>query len=175
MSNCVYCTARNGSHAVQIANRLRQSGFAPGDISVLAPDKGSGRQLGVKANSKAPEGAATGASTGALLGGALGWLVGIGSLAIPGVGPFIAAGPILAALSGVAVGGALGGIAGGLVGAGIPEFEAQQFESRLREGNILLCVHADDSDQAARARGILSEEHAENITTGTEANVASAR
>jgi hypothetical protein len=102
MSYCVYCTAKSGSHAIQIANRLRQNGFAPGDISVLAPDRTSGRELGVQPHSKAPEGAATGAGTGALLGGALGWLVGIGSLAIPGVGPFIAAGPILASLSGVA-------------------------------------------------------------------------
>lgn len=175
MSYCVYCTAKSGSHAAQIANRLRQSGFAPGDISMLAPDKASGRELGVQANSKAPEGAATGAGTGAILGGAVGWLVGIGSLAIPGVGPFIAAGPILAALSGVAVGGAVGGITGGLVGAGIPEFEAQQFESRLREGHILLSVHVDNSDEAARARGILSDEHAEHITSGSEASVATSR
>ncbi len=175
MSYCVYCTAKSGSHAVQIANGLRQGGIAPGDISVLAPDKASGRELGVTAASKAPEGAATGAGTGALLGGAAGWLVGIGSLAIPGVGPLIAAGPILAALSGVALGGAVGGVTGGLVGAGIPEFEAQQFESRLREGHILIAVHADDSDDAARVRGLLSEEHAENITTGSEASLPSAR
>jgi hypothetical protein len=175
MSYAVYCVAKTGSHAVQIANRLRAGGFAPGDISVLAPDRTSGRELGVQTNSKAPEGAATGAGTGAVLGGAVGWLVGIGSLAIPGVGPLIAAGPILAALSGVAVGGAVGGLTGGLVGAGIPEFEAQQFEGRLREGNILISVHADDSDEAARAREIMSDEHAENITTGSEASVPSSR
>jgi hypothetical protein len=175
MSYCVYCTAKSGSHAVQIANRLRQSGFAPGDISVLAPDRTSGRELGVQPHSKAPEGAAAGASTGAIVGGALGWLVGIGSLAIPGVGPLIAAGPILASLSGVAVGGALGGITGALVGSGIPEFEAQQFEGRLREGHILISVHAEDGDEAARARAILSDEHAENIATGSEASVSVGR
>jgi hypothetical protein len=175
MSYCVYCTAKSGSHAVQIANRLRQSGFAPGDVSVLAPDQASGRELGIKANSKAPEGAATGAGTGAVLGGALGWLVGIGSLAIPGVGPLIAAGPILASLSGVALGGAVGGVTGAMVGWGIPEFEAQQFETHLRQGHILISVHADDADEAARAREVLSDEHAENISTGTEASLSNAR
>lgn len=175
MSYCVYSTAKSGSHAIQIANRLRQSGFAPGDISVLAPDRTSGRELGVEAHSKAPEGAAAGAGSGALLGGALGWLVGIGSLAIPGVGPFIAAGPILASLSGAALGGAVGGVSGAMVGWGIPEFEAQQYEGRLREGHILMTVHADNADEAARARDILSEEHAENISTGSEAKLSAAR
>ena len=175
MSYCVYCTAKSGSHAVEIANHLRQSGFAPGDISVLAADQASGRELGIQANSKAPEGAATGVGTGAVLGGALGWLVGIGSLAIPGVGPLIAAGPILAALSGVAVGGAVGGVTGALMGWGIPEFEAQQFAGRLREGHILISVHAEDAGEAARAREILFQEHAENITTGSEASMSSAR
>jgi len=175
MSYCVYCTAKSGSHASQIANHLRLSGFAPGDISLLAPDRSSGRELGVQTNSKAPEGATAGAGTGALLGGAMGWLVGIGSLAIPGVGPFIAAGPILAALSGVALGGAVGGITGAMVGWGIPEFEAQQFEGRLREGHILISVHAEDGAEAARAREILADEHAENITTGSEASLSGAR
>lgn len=175
MSYAVYCIAKNPGHAVQIANRLRAEGFAPGDISILAPDHSGGRELSVQTRSKAPEGAAAGAGAGALLGGALGWLVGIGSLAIPGVGPFIAAGPILASLSGVALGGAVGGATGALAGAGIPEFEAQQYEGRLREGGILVSVHADDSQEASRAREILSEENAEHISTGSEASVPGRR
>jgi hypothetical protein len=138
---------------------------------VLAPDRTSGRELGIEAKSKAPEGAATGAGSGAILGGAVGWLIGIGSLAIPGVGPLIAAGPILAALSGAAMGGTVGGVTGALIGMGIPEFEARQFEGRLREGHVLISVHADDAEEAARARDVLNEEHAEHITTGSEASV----
>src|SRR5262245_41120450 len=136
MSSSVYCIANSDAQAVRIANRLRQSGFSANDISVLAPDRSGNRDLGHRNTTKAPEGATAGAGTGALLGGALGWLAGIGALAIPGVGPLIAAGPILAALSGATLGGATGGLVGALVGLGIPEFEAQQFEGRLREGNI---------------------------------------
>ena len=104
---------------------------------------------------------------------ALGWLVGVGSLAIPGVGPLIAAGPILAALSGAALGGVAGGLTGALVGLGIPEYEAQQYEGKLREGNLLLSVHADDSDEASRIRQIMNDEQAESISTGSEASVPS--
>jgi hypothetical protein len=167
----VYCLTKTDAQAIRIANRLKTSGFAPGDISILAPDRGGVRDLGHENSTKAPEGAAAGATTGALLGGALGWMAGIGALAIPGLGPLIAAGPILATLSGMAAGGTVGGLTGGLVGMGIPEYEAQQYESKLREGNILLCVHADDSNEAARARKILSEEKAESISTGSEAAV----
>src|SRR5687768_12529633 len=152
MAYSVYCIAKSDAQAVRIANRLRQSGFSANDISVLAPDRSGTRELGHQNTTKAPEGAATGAGTGALLGGALGWLAGIGALAIPGVGPLIAAGPILAAMSGAALGGTMGGLTGALVGMGIPEFEAQQFEGRLREGNILISVHAEDSDEASRIR-----------------------
>lgn len=175
MAYSVYCIANSDAQAVRIANRLRKSGFSASDISVLAPDRSSVRDLGHQNTTKAPEGAAAGAGTGAILGGALGWLAGIGALAIPGVGPLIAAGPILAALSGAAIGGTMGGLTGALVGAGVPEFEAQQFEGRLREGNILISVHAEDSDEASRIRQILSEEKAENITTGSEASVPGAR
>ena len=175
MAFSVYCIANSDSQAVRIANRLRTSGFSASDISVLAPDRSGLRDLGHHNSTKAPEGAAAGAGTGALLGGALGWLAGIVALAIPGVGPLIAAGPILAMLSGAALGGAMGGLTGALVGAGIPEFEAQQYEGRLREGNILMSVHAEDSDEAARIRQIFSEEKAEHITTGSEASVPSAR
>jgi hypothetical protein len=175
MSSVVYCIANSDAQAVRIANRLRKSGFSASDISVLAPDRSGVRDLGHQNSTKAPEGAAAGAGTGALLGGALGWLAGIGALAIPGVGPLIAAGPILATLSGAALGGTMGGLAGALAGAGIPEFEAQQFEGRLREGNILISIHAEDSDEASRIRQILNEEKAENITTGSEASVPGAR
>jgi len=170
MATCVYCLTKNDDQAIRIANRLKAAGFTPSDISILTPDRGA-RDLGHQNSTKAPEGAATGAGTGALLGGALGWMAGIGALAIPGVGPLIAAGPILAALSGLAVGGSLGGVTGALVGMGIPEYEAQQFEGRLREGNILMCVHAKDSKEAAKARQVFTDEKAESISTGSEAAV----
>jgi hypothetical protein len=171
MSTCVYALAKTDAQAIRIANRLRTAGFTEGDISLLAPDRGGLRDLGHENSTKAPEGAAAGASAGALFGGALGWLAGIGALAIPGVGPLIAAGPILATLSGAALGTAAGGLTGGLVGMGIPEYEAQAYEGKLREGNILMCVHADNSDEAAEIRRIYTEEQAESISTGSEATI----
>jgi len=171
MASTVYCIARSEAQAIRIGNRLFNSGFSPDDISMLYPDPSGKRDLGHENSTKAPEGAAAGASAGAVLGGALGWLAGIGSLAIPGLGPLIAAGPLLATLSGLAVGGTLGGLSGALIGLGIPEYEAQQYEGRLREGNILISVHADDGDEVARIRGIFSEERAEDISTGIEASV----
>jgi hypothetical protein len=171
MATAVYCLTKTDAQAIRIANRLKTSGFGPGDISILTPDRGGVRDLGHENSTKAPEGAAAGAGTGALLGGALGWMAGVGALAIPGVGPLIAAGPILAALSGAALGGTVGGASGALVGLGIPEYEAQQYEGKLREGNILMCVHARDSEEAAKARKIFTEEKAESISTGSEAAV----
>jgi hypothetical protein len=173
MGSTVYCIARSEAQAIRIGNRLFEAGFSSDDISMLYPDPSGIRDLAHENTTKAPEGAATGATTGAILGGALGWLAGIGTLAIPGVGPLIAAGPILATLSGLAVGGTVGGVSGALVGMGIPEYEAQQYEGRLREGNILISVHADDSDEAARIREVFSEEKAEDISTGSEASVPS--
>ena len=173
MANCVYCLTKTDAQAIRIANRLKTSGFAPSDISILTPDRGGVRELGHENSTKAPEGAATGAGTGALLGGALGWMAGIGALAIPGVGPLIAAGPIIATLTGLAVGGTLGGMSGALIGLGIPEYEAKQYESKLREGHILMCVHAQDANDATKARKILTEEKAESISTGSEAALAS--
>ena len=125
-----------------------RSGFSPSDISILAPDRGGVRDLAHVNATKAPEGAAAGAGGGAILGGALGWLVGMGVIAVPGVGQLVAAGPIIAAISGLAVGGTLGGLTGALVGMGIPEYEAQQYAGKLREGNILLCIHADSTEEA---------------------------
>src|SRR6185312_6052155 len=139
-------TSRN--QADQIVDRRKNAGFSNNDISVLFPDKETTRDFAHEKNTKAPEGIATGAGTGGVLGGALGWLAGIGALAIPGVGPFIAAGPILAALSGAAVGATLGGITGALVGMGIPEYEAKRYEGKIRSGNILISVHSDNGKNA---------------------------
>lgn len=171
MATAVYCIARSESQAIRIAERLRASGFRADDISLLYPDPQGRRDLAHENSTKAPEGAAVGASTGAVIGGALGWLAGIGALAIPGVGPLIAAGPILATLSGLAAGGTLGGLSGALVGTGIPEYEAQQYEGKLNQGSILISVHADDGDEAYRIREIMSDEKAEDISTGAEASV----
>ncbi len=170
----VYCLVTTHAQATRIADRLRSSGFSADDISDLFPDDRGTRDFAHQNSTKTPEGAAIGAGTGALLGGALGWMAGIGALAIPGVGPLIAAGPILGLLAGAATGGAAGGLAGALVGMGIPEYEAQRYEGKLREGNILIAVHAHDSQEAARARQIFTDEKADAISTGSEAAVPSA-
>jgi hypothetical protein len=168
----VFCLARDEAQAITIVDNLRAAGFSNNDISVLLPDKGSTREFSHEKGTKAPEGAATGAGTGGVLGGALGWLAGIGALAIPGLGPFIAAGPIMAALSGAAVGAAAGGLIGTLVGMGIPEFEAKRYEGRLREGRILISVHSDNSDQTKRAKEIFERGGAEDIATAGEKSVS---
>jgi ActD protein len=149
---------------------LRDDNFASSDVAVLFPESVGNRTLGTEKASKGPEGATAGASSGAVIGGVLGWLVGIGSLAIPGVGPFIAAGPIMAALAGVGVGGAVGGIAGGLVGMGIPEYEAKRYEGRLTQGGILLSVHCDTSEEIDRAKKIMDRTGAEDISYSTESS-----
>lgn len=167
MSNTVYCLAPTEAAAVRIANRLHSSGIAADHISMVHGDKSGGTStLGHANSTKAPEGAAVGGSSGALLGGALGWAAGIGALAIPGVGPLIAAGPILAALTGMAIGGTAGGITGALVGTGIPEYEAKEYETRLKAGHILLAVHTNSSEDAARVRQVMTEEKGESISTG---------
>ena len=164
----VFGIASDEFEAARIANSLKVSGFLPNDISVLCPDKGGTRDLAHETHTKAPEGAAAGAGTGGLLGGGVGWLVGIGSLAIPGLGPFIAAGPILAALGGAAVGAAVGGVTGALVGMGIPEYEAKQYEGKLRDGNILISVHTENSDEVDRAKEIFKREGAHDISYTAE-------
>jgi hypothetical protein len=157
--------------AVEMAvDTLKAEGFRSTDISVLMPENIGTKDFAHAKATKAPEGAAAGAGTGAVVGGALGWLVGIGSLAIPGVGPFIAAGPIVASLAGVGVGGALGGIAGGLVGMGIPEYEAKRYEGRIRKGGILLSVHSDNSEWTKRAKRTLERTGAEDISSSGEAS-----
>jgi hypothetical protein len=136
---------------------------------VLLPDQDSSRELGTEKHTKAPEGTATGAAAGGALGGTLGLLAGIGALAIPGLGPFIAAGPIVGALAGLGAGGALGGFVGALVGMGIPEYEAKRYEGRVKEGGVLLSVHAGTSDRVRIAKDILERTGAEDITSSWEA------
>ncbi len=148
---------------------LRVGGFNSSDISVLFPEGTGTRDFAVEKGTKAPEGATTGAGTGAVVGGTLGWLVGIGTLAIPGLGPFIAAGPIVAALAGVGVGGAMGGVAGALIGMGIPEYEAKRYEGRVKDGGILLSVHCETSELAKRAKDILERTGARDISSTSEA------
>jgi hypothetical protein len=149
---------------------LRQEGFRNTDISVLFPENEGTKDFAHEKNTKAPEGTTTGAGTGAVIGGGLGWLGGIGALAIPGVGPFVAAGPIIAALAGVGVGGAIGGIAGALIGMGIPEYEAKRYEGRVKKGGILLSVHCDSSDWTKKAKGILERTGAEDVSSTGEAS-----
>jgi len=171
MAKAIFCIARSEAQAITIVERLKMAGFSSNDISVLFPDKAGTKDFAHEQHTKAPEGAATGAGTGGILGGALGWLVGIGSLAIPGLGPFIAAGPIMAALSGAAAGAALGGLTGALIGMGIPEYEAKRYEGKIKEGNLLISVHAEDSTERDRAKTIFEEAGAEDISYTEEARV----
>jgi hypothetical protein len=160
------------SAADTATDALVKAGFTASDVSVLLPENLVTRQIGTEKATKAPEGATTGAGTGAVLGGTLGLLAGIGALAIPGVGPFIAAGPIMAALAGMGVGGAVGGLAGALIGLGMPEYEAKRYEGRLKEGGILLSVHCDTSDQIKRAKEVLKNTGAEDISSTGESSSA---
>jgi len=147
---------------------LRLEGFRNTDISVLLPENVGTKDFAHEKNSKAPEGATAGAGTGFVVGGALGWLVGIGSIAIPGLGPFIAAGPIMAALAGAGVGGAVGGVVGALAGMGIPEYEAKRYEGRVKNGGTLLSVHCDDSKWTKKAKEILERTGAEDVSSTGE-------
>jgi len=166
----VFCIATSRESADQIVNQLKTAGFSNNDISVLFPDKSTTHDFAHEKNTKAPEGAVAGAGTGGVIGGALGWIVGIGALAIPGVGPFIAAGPLLAALSGVAVGAAVGGIAGGLIGMGIPEIEAKRYEGKVKAGNILISVHTENSAEITRAKELFTRAGAQDICTTGESS-----
>jgi hypothetical protein len=170
MSKAVFCIADNESKAISIVEQLKTAGYSNNDISVLFPDKSGTRDFIHEHHTKAPEGALTGAGAGGLAGGSLGWLVGIGTFAIPGLGPFVAAGPIMAALSGAAIGATLGGIAGALVGMGIPEFEAKRYEGKVREGNLLISVHAEDSKGVRQAKDIFEHCGAQDIAVGGEVN-----
>ena len=149
---------------------LKDANFRNEDISVLFPDNEGTKEFAHEKHTKAPEGVATGAGTGGVIGGALGWIAGIGALAIPGVGPFIAAGPIMAALSGAAIGAAVGGVAGGLIGLGIPELEAKRYEGLIKEGNILISVHTESSAEISRAKEIFKQAGAKDICVTGESS-----
>jgi len=170
MKQAVYGVANTLEQANAIVERLQSTGFLDDDISVLLPDKDGTRDFAHEKNTKAPEGATAGGVAGLGVGGAVGLLAGVGALAIPGVGPFIAAGPIMGALSGAALGGATGGIIGGLVGLGIPEFEAKQYEGKVRAGNILISVHTEDSKARSRAKEILATAGAKDISSSGESH-----
>jgi hypothetical protein len=150
---------------------LVQSGFPASDISVLLPESlGGPKDMGTEKATKAPEGAAAGATAGGVIGGTLGLLAGVGLLAIPGLGPFIAAGPIMAGLAGLGVGGAVGGLTGALIGMGIPEFEAKRYEGRLKTGGILLSVHCDTSEEIKRAKVVLERTGGEDVSSTGESS-----
>src|ERR1700726_1835649 len=171
MKRSTLCLVDTEEHAATIVEKLKSAGFSENDISVLFPDKGGTRDFAHKKETKMPEGATVGASTGGVVGGTIGLLAGIGALAIPGLGPFIAAGPIMAGLAGLGVGGAVGGFTGALIGMGIPEYEAKRYESRLQKGGILLSVHCDTSEEIKRAKEVLKQTSAEDVTSTSEASV----
>ncbi len=166
----VYGIYPTEASAEQAVNRFLAAGFTSDQISVLLQDKRSTREFAHEKNTKAPEGTATGATTGGVIGGALGLLAGIGALAIPGVGPLIAAGPIMATLAGVGAGGVVGGLIGAMVGLGIPEYEAKRYEGRIKEGGILLSVHCDTSKEISSAKRLLESTGAEDIAFSGEAS-----
>lgn len=167
MANTAYCIAANEIQAVRIVHALRAADFSENDISVLFRDKTGTRDFAHEHHTKAPEGVTVGVSAGGVAGAALGVLAGLGALAIPGVGPLIAAGPVLAGMSGAAAGAAVGGLVGGLVGLGIPEFEAKLYEGKLHEGGILMSAHCMDSERLATAKRTFASLDATDITTGT--------
>lgn len=150
-------------------DQLKVAGFRNSDISVLMPDKDTTKEFAHEKHTKAPEGATTGASAGMLLGGTLGWLAGLGALAIPGVGPLVAAGPIMAALAGAGLGGAVGGVSGALIGFGIPEFEAKRYEGSVKNGGILMSIHCDTPEWVDRAELLLENCGATDIASSAEA------
>ena|SRR3982074_3603633 len=169
----IYSTRNAAENAT---DTLVEAGFPVSDISVLLPESlGGPKEMGTEKATKAPEGAAAGVTTGGVIGGTLGLLAGVGLLAIPGLGPFIAAGPIMAGLAGLGVGGAVGGITGALIGMGIPEFEAKRYEGRLQKGGILLSVHCDTSDQVKRAKEIVERTGGEDVSSTGESSADSSK
>ncbi|MGA2418883.1 MAG: DUF3341 domain-containing protein [Candidatus Acidiferrum sp.] len=164
----IYSTRTSVENAVLA---FKDAGFSNSDISVLLPENLGSKEIATDKTTKAPEGATAGATSGAVIGGALGWLAGIGALAIPGIGPFIAAGPIMAALAGLGVGGAVGGFTGALVGLGIPEYEAKRYEGRLQKGGILVSVHCETSDEISRAKKLMEGTGAEDVSSTSESSV----
>lgn len=171
MGKAVFGMASTYVQAENIVEALKAEGFANTAISVLFPDKRGNHDLAYENNTKAPEGAVAGAGSGGAVGGVVGWLAGIGSLAIPGVGPFVAAGPLMAALGGAAIGSAVGGLVGALVGMGIPEYEAKRYEGKLRDGNILISVHSENSAETDRAEKVLERINAHDISSTSERSI----
>jgi len=172
MATAVYAIAENYSQAETIVDRLKLDNFSNNDISVLLADKTGTSDFAHEKHTKLPEGASAGAGSGGILGGVLGWLAGIGVLAIPGAGPFIAAGPIMALLGGAAVGAAVGGLTGALIGLGIPEFEAKKYEGKIKEGSVLIAVHSENADETKRAKRIFEDLGAHDISSRAEGKVS---
>jgi hypothetical protein len=168
MATSVFAIYNNREEIERTVDALRSNGFRATDVSVLWPENVGTKDLAHERHTKAPEGAAAGAGTGALIGGTLGWLAGIGALAIPGVGPFIAAGPIIAALAGAGAGGAVAGITGALIGYGVPEYEAKRYEGRVRKGGLLLSVHADNREWAKKAHDLLVQTGGQDVSSADE-------
>ena len=162
------CIVQRQDQAEAIVSQLQNVGFTANDISVLFPDKQGTKDFAHEHNTKAPEGAVAGAGTGGVLGGTIGLLAGIGALAIPGLGPFIAAGPLMAALSGAALGAGVGGLTGALIGMGIPEIEARKYEGKIKGGNLLIAVHVETSEQRKRAEDVFKMARAEDISAVDE-------
>jgi hypothetical protein len=165
----VFGIYHNANQAERVVERLRDAGFSNDDISVLFEDSEGSKDFAHEKNTKAPEGTTTGVTAGGVIGGTLGLLAGIGALAIPGLGPFIAAGPIMGALAGLGVGGAVGGLIGALIGMGIPEYEAKRYEGHIKAGGVLLSVHCDTSDEITRAKELLKHTGAQDISSSGEA------
>jgi len=163
----IYSTRAGAEHGAEM---LLSSGFSTSDISVLFPENLGSKEIGTEKSTKAPEGTATGAGTGAVIGGTLGLLAGIGALAIPGIGPLIAAGPLVSALAGIGVGGTVGGLTGALIGLGIPEYEAKRYEGRLQRGGILLSVHCETSEEVKQAKAVLEATRAEDVSSTSESS-----
>jgi len=169
-NTAVFGIYRNRMHVEQGVDALLDAGYRSEDVSVLLPDNVGTKDFAHEKNTKAPEGTAAGAGTGAVVGGTLGLLAGIGALAIPGLGPFIAAGPIMGALAGAGTGGVVGGMIGALVGMGIPEYEAKRYEGMIKDGGMLLSVHCDNSDWVKKAKEILERTGAKDISSSGEAS-----
>src|ERR1700678_2156625 len=172
-NTAVFGIYKSSVQAESAVDQILRAGFSNNDISVLLPDTHSTKDFAHEKNTKAPEGTTTGVTTGGVIGGTLGLLAGIGALAIPGIGPFIAAGPIMGALAGLGVGGAVGGIIGALVGMGIPEYEAKRYEGHIKAGGVLLSVHCDTSEKIARAKDLLKHTGAQDIASSSEASADS--
>ncbi|HEX8371466.1 MAG TPA: hypothetical protein VF585_01695 [Chthoniobacterales bacterium] len=171
MNKAVFGISKDFNEANDLVTRLQAAGFSTSDISILAPDTQGKHDFGHVKETKAPEGATTGATTGGIIGGVLGLLAGIGALAIPGVGPFIAAGPIMGALSGLGIGATTGGVVGGLIGLGIPEYEARLYEEKLKSGHYLISVHTEDGDEISRAKDLFKAAGAEDVAVTSEHDV----